>query len=974
MGLYRTLVVQPWQIEGTLGNRIDPISGSAAPEAVPALDDEAGIDPPDPESVAVPETPELVPTAVFQKAMKTPPLFAAVAGPVTPVMSESHAGKQAERKSETVVQDDSPMDESGNVKDAEQQQSEIAEPSAKRQKLTTRRIGGDELFHMDSEPYDNFDGLDMGDVGEYYYDSFSNNDSFNDLEDDAQYDASTTMPSSPNAVSVWQPYRGSEPEMSHDVLSLIDQEADKIEIQRLLEMGVITTVDKYDGELDVALSAKMVRTWRKKTKVEVGQDGVSRSYPAWMRRSRLVGRDFNFVSYREDVYSPASSSSVVKLLPSMALSDGFVKDAVLATLDVSDAFLQVPQPVPRKVSLDGQDFIILKCLPGQRDASRLWYSFFVQRLSLHFDVAVCPEQPCILRCKDKGVLLLHVDDVLTCGDEQWISDELIPKLETEFKLTYTVVKRQEGGCLDFLKRVHIVEPNYESITISSENKHATLLIERYSEIEAKIPRMAFTPLSGFLPSSSPDSELLPATLAAEYRSLVGTAMYLAQERYDLQYTTKTLASCLQNPTKAAWVLLGRLVGYLRFSGEFGLKMNKTKKGATFVEASLGVCEEKERNQLEVYSDSDWSGGGDMKSTSSAVHTMNGIIVHSTSRSQKCISLSSTEAEWYTASASVCDGYYLHNIVEFITDGCCDTLVLHTDNSAVRMLSLKFGVGRLRHIRGRMLWLQEKMSLHELIIRQVPTLENVADLNTKGHGKHRFLCLLYMFGFVTPKGARVGEDEFANFQAKQATKQHVKLIGQILKDDVGNNVGSVSSVNTTAKRVRRVLSTYSLLQLASSHDELSPISTPGALGQSAMPIWHSWLQTMAIVACGAVGLAFLIVVGAIKFRAGNRNNGIPVEPVVEQVAVDDEVDGETDSQLRQRYLHSDMGEVSDPELWHRLRYGSGDSSSESLVSSTPPHEPFAANFIEAIDVTRDEVGNVAICSYLLSRCNRRFQEV
>ena len=578
------------------------------------------------------------------------------------------------------------MDESGNVKDADQQQSEIAGPAAKRQKLTTRSIGGDELCHMDSEPYENFDGLDVDDVGEYYYDSSSNIDSSDDLEDALQYDASTMMPSSPNTVSVWQPYRGSEPEISHDVLAVIDQEADKIEIQRLLEMGVITTVDKYDGELDVALSAKMVCTWRKKTQVEIGQDGISRSYPAWMRRSRLVGRDFNFLSYREDVYSPASSSSVVKLLPSMALSDGFIKEAVLATLDVSDAFLQVPQPVPRKVSLDGQDFIILKCLPGQHDASRLWYSFFVQRLSTHFDVAVCPEQPCILRCQNKGVLLLHVDDVLICGDEQWISDELIPKLETEFKLTYTVVRRQEGGCLDFLKRVHIVEPNFESITIFSENKHATLLVERYSEIEAKIPRTAYTPSSGFLPSSSLDSELLPTTLAAEYRSLVGTAMYLARERYDLQYTTKTLASCLENPTKAAWILLGRLVGYLRFSGEFGLKMSKTKKGSTFAEASLGVFEEKERNQLEVYSDSDWSGGGDMKSTSSAVHTLNGIIVHSTSRSQKCISLSSTEAEWYAASSSVCDGYYLHHIVEFITDGCCDTVILHTDNSAVRMLS------------------------------------------------------------------------------------------------------------------------------------------------------------------------------------------------------------------------------------------------------------------------------------------------
>ena len=59
---------------------------------------------------------------------------------------------------------------------------------------------------------------------------------------------------------------------------------------------------------------------------------------------------------------------------------------------------------------------------------------------MHCEVAVCPEQPCILRCQNKGVLLLHVDDALICGDEQWISDELIPKLETEFKLTYTVEK------------------------------------------------------------------------------------------------------------------------------------------------------------------------------------------------------------------------------------------------------------------------------------------------------------------------------------------------------------------------------------------------------------------------------------------------------------------------------------------------------------------------------------------------------
>ena len=162
--------------------------------------------------------------------------------------------------------------------------------------------------------------------------------------------------------------------------------------------------------------------------------------------------------------------------------------------------------------------------------------------------------------------------------------------------------------------------------------------------------------------------------------------------------------------------LGRLIGYLRFSDQFGLKMKRTCKGCTFMESQIGVIEERSTNVLETFSDSDWSGAGDLKSTSSAVHMLNGVVVHSTSRSQKCISLSSTEAEWFAASSSTCDGFYLQHIVEFLTNSNCDRLQLKTDNNDVRMLSLKCGVGRLRHIKGRMLWLQEKMANGELEIK------------------------------------------------------------------------------------------------------------------------------------------------------------------------------------------------------------------------------------------------------------------
>ena len=75
-------------------------------------------------------------------------------------------------------------------------------------------------------------------------------------------------------------------------------------------------------------------------------------------------------------------------------------------------------------------------------------------------------------------------------------------------------------------------------------KHAHALIERYSKIEGKPRHVAYTPVSATLPVPSSHSTLLSSKMAAEYRSMVGNATYMAQERFDLQYATKTLASCL----------------------------------------------------------------------------------------------------------------------------------------------------------------------------------------------------------------------------------------------------------------------------------------------------------------------------------------------------------------------------------------------------------------------------------------------
>jgi len=74
------------------------------------------------------------------------------------------------------------------------------------------------------------------------------------------------------------------------------------------------------------------------------------------------------------------------------MSDSICENSVLGTLDIGDAFLQVPQLVPRVVRLGSVDYVILRCLAGQRDASKLWCQFFVEKLQKLFGATVCKEQ------------------------------------------------------------------------------------------------------------------------------------------------------------------------------------------------------------------------------------------------------------------------------------------------------------------------------------------------------------------------------------------------------------------------------------------------------------------------------------------------------------------------------------------------------------------------------------------------------
>ena len=107
--------------------------------------------------------------------------------------------------------------------------------------------------------------------------------------------------------------------------------------------------------------------------------GEGDSGERWMRRSRLVAREYA-ITKCDDTFSPATGARTSNLLPLLYLERKMESDwhegqyrPLLASLDIKDAFLQVPQADPTQVDLRGSQFAVLRNLPGQRQGSRAWY-------------------------------------------------------------------------------------------------------------------------------------------------------------------------------------------------------------------------------------------------------------------------------------------------------------------------------------------------------------------------------------------------------------------------------------------------------------------------------------------------------------------------------------------------------------------------------------------------------------------------
>eukprot|EP00435_Cladocopium_sp_Y103_P068454 s73_g31.t1 len=364
-------------------------------------------------------------------------------------------------------------------------------------------------------------------------------------------------------------------------------------------------------------------------------------------------------------------------------------------------------------------FVLGKVLPGQRDGSLLllWHRDLASFLKDEFNILPFDPYPSLLR-NDKCVVIIHVDDVLFTGERSYLVDVVLPAFKKRYKISHELVDTV-GSELSFLKRRRVLISKDE-LFIQPHVKHTTKLFEML-KIKPNVHAKK-TPAHPEI-NEPDDTEALSAEHASVFRTCVGVLPYLSADLVECQFVIRYLAQCMKSPTSRSFAVLRHLCLYLLGCVEHGISLKMKRRGSGLYHAHG------DSNVLEVFSDSDWAAHkGDRKSVSSVAVFYRGCLIYSASRSQKVISLSSAEAELHSAVSAVCDSILISLSGEELQT------VLYIDNSAARQILQRQGVGRIRHLSVKTLWLQTRVRDGLIAVKGIESSKNVADVGTKRLGQ------------------------------------------------------------------------------------------------------------------------------------------------------------------------------------------------------------------------------------------------
>ena len=366
-----------------------------------------------------------------------------------------------------------------------------------------------------------------------------------------------------------------------------------------------------------------------------------------------------------------------------------------------------------------------------------------------------------------------MDDELLAGhreDSLWLVEELEKVFRVQKEGPYPLNGNGNGEELRYLKRKYVFVG--EGIVVQPNETYIKKLLELYD-----LGRLKSKATSEHVDLVKEDkSKELGPEETKRFRSGLGSVLYLAQDRIDIQYASKCLASSMSKPTQQSLKCLKHLILY------FGRDRESVNTFAIQYERQT------------TYHKIEWTGGqrrnssrrkscrgslfrqrlGKSEDTRKGQEEVNVIWNHCSerysgikfSRAQKATASSSCEAELYALSGTCSEAILIGRLFEFLTGENVRTEI-RCDSSSARQWSQRRGIGRLKHVDVRLCQLQDWVRENTISIGTVKTVLNVADLNTKKLTYARRAFLMYFLSQVEySEGEEIthtGVDEYERYE-------------------------------------------------------------------------------------------------------------------------------------------------------------------------------------------------------------------
>ena len=368
-------------------------------------------------------------------------------------------------------------------------------------------------------------------------------------------------------------------------------------------------------------------------------------------------------------------------------------------------------------------FKLFKALYGLKQAPRAWYdrlkSFL---LNNEFKMGMVDKTLFTLRHGSDFLLVqIYVDDIIFGGSSQALVSRFSDSMSNEFEMSMM-------GELTFFLGFQIKQ--LKEGTFIHQSKYTKDLLRRF---DMGSSRPMSTPIATTT-VLDPDEDGEPVD-QKEYRSMIGSLLYLTASRPDIQFAVCLCARFQASPRASHRQAVRRIFRYLQDTLAFGLWFSSA--------SALSI---------RAFSDADFAGCRvDRKSTSGTCHFLGTSLVSWSSRKQSSVAQSTAEAE-YVAAASSCSQvlWFLSTLRDYGL--FLESVPLFCDNtSAINIAKNPVQHSRTKHIDIRFHFLRDHVEKGDVVLHFVESEQQLADIFTKALDSSRFAYLRGELGVVSPVG-------------------------------------------------------------------------------------------------------------------------------------------------------------------------------------------------------------------------------